>query len=123
MKSPWTLWTLDEALALVRLWQPSAHVAGWHLALAGGVLNHGISTHDLDIVVMKFRGVDGAAAHPVADVLQKFQALLPGLSDPIDRATRPVDGPQPPSASSDAEHPIWQASYDDKAIEFFIYGN
>ncbi len=45
-------WTLDQALNLIRLLQPTAFEAGYHLNLGGGVLNHGKSNNDLDILAM-----------------------------------------------------------------------
>lgn len=45
-----THWTLDEALALIRLLQPETRRFGYHLCLAGGVLNKGWSAKDLDLV-------------------------------------------------------------------------
>lgn len=45
-------WTLDQALTLIRQLQPTAFEAGYHLNLGGGVLNHGKSNNDLDILAM-----------------------------------------------------------------------
>lgn len=46
------MWQHDESVELIRKIQPFAHHAGYHLGLAGGVLNVGHSRHDLDIIVM-----------------------------------------------------------------------
>ena len=46
------IWTLDSALQLIRNLQPGCEERGWYLALAGGVLNKGHSTGDLDLVAM-----------------------------------------------------------------------
>lgn len=46
------MWTLDEAVKLIRNLQPKAHKLGYHLALAGGVLNNGTSDKDLDILAV-----------------------------------------------------------------------
>jgi len=44
------LWTLDRALTLARMLERLAAASGWHVALAGGVLIRGMSSHDLDLV-------------------------------------------------------------------------
>lgn len=46
------MWQHDDSVDLIRKLQPFAHHAGYHLGLAGGVLNVGHSRHDLDILVM-----------------------------------------------------------------------
>lgn len=50
------VWTLDEALAQIRALQPVVRPLGFHLALAGGVLNKGESRKDLDVVVLPLAG-------------------------------------------------------------------
>ena len=49
---PGTKWTLENAIELIRLLQPTAHAHGYHLALAGGILNFGYSDKDVDIVAL-----------------------------------------------------------------------
>ena len=44
------MWTLDDALTLIRQHQPLALKADCNLGLAGGVLNTGASTNDLDVL-------------------------------------------------------------------------
>jgi hypothetical protein len=51
-----TRWTLTNALATIRAFQFKALQLGYHLALAGGVLNKGQSEKDLDIVVLPLDG-------------------------------------------------------------------
>lgn len=46
------MWSLDDAITFARELQPNANAAGWFIALAGGVLNRGSSSHDLDIVAV-----------------------------------------------------------------------
>ena len=46
------MWTLDEALTLIREHQAFARECDYNLALAGGVLNTGQSTNDLDILAV-----------------------------------------------------------------------
>lgn len=48
------MWTLDEALTLIRQIQPNLHVSRWHVALGGGVLNKGQSQKDLDLYFLPF---------------------------------------------------------------------
>ena len=44
------MWELDQALSLTRVLNQLLNTKGWHVALAGGVLNKGSSEHDLDLV-------------------------------------------------------------------------
>jgi hypothetical protein len=47
-----TRWTLENSVELIRILQPLAHQHGYHLALAGGILNKGYSEKDLDVVAL-----------------------------------------------------------------------
>lgn len=47
-------WNLEEGLSLVRAIQPGAKGYGFHVALAGGVLNKGTSDKDIDLVFLPF---------------------------------------------------------------------
>jgi hypothetical protein len=42
-------WTFDDALPLIRAVQPVVRRFGYHVCLGGGVLNKGVSDHDLDL--------------------------------------------------------------------------
>lgn len=44
------VWTLDDAIAVIRELEPVASKAGYHLGITGGVLYRGYSKKDLDIV-------------------------------------------------------------------------
>lgn len=46
------MWTLPYALEVVRRVEPFMAEAGWHVAMGGGVLHRGSSSHDLDIVLV-----------------------------------------------------------------------
>lgn len=46
------MWTLDDALEFINIYQKAAMANGWYLALAGGVLNRGYSNNDLDLVAV-----------------------------------------------------------------------
>lgn len=54
------LWTLDDALPVVRSLNIALSEVGWCVALGGGVLNKGWSYHDLDLVLVPF---DSTKAH------------------------------------------------------------
>ena len=45
------MWELVEALEVIRSLEKRISKVGWHVALAGGVLERGASDHDLDLVV------------------------------------------------------------------------
>lgn len=47
------MWTLEEALYLIRRLQPKVFLHGYNLCLGGSVLNKGFSTKDLDLYVMR----------------------------------------------------------------------
>ncbi len=44
--------TIDDALHLVRSIQDKVMASGYYLALAGGCLNKGVSTNDIDLVAV-----------------------------------------------------------------------
>jgi hypothetical protein len=50
------MWTLKEALTLVRTLQPKLWQRSYHMALGGGVLNRGDSHKDLDLYIFPFNG-------------------------------------------------------------------
>lgn len=49
------VWTLRHAASFIAALQPIASEQGFHLALAGGVLNKGASQNDLDIILCPYR--------------------------------------------------------------------
>lgn len=69
-------WYLADALRLVQRLQAVAWPLGWHIALGGGVLNHGYSDKDLDLYVLPIyrEGVKDELAVLTALV----GALMPG---------------------------------------------
>ena len=69
-------WTLDAALEWVRERQPVMMRNGWYLALAGGVLNRGRSTNDLDLVAMPRRKTSNMQFIELLGV--KFAEDVPG---------------------------------------------
>jgi len=50
------MWNLDEAVHYLRCMNADAKRFGWCFALGGGVLNHGYSKKDLDIVAIPYHG-------------------------------------------------------------------
>lgn len=50
------MWTIEEGLAEIQMLQREARAVGFHLCLAGGVINTMRSNHDLDIVAIPLVG-------------------------------------------------------------------
>lgn len=63
------MWTLLDALQLVRAIQPELKPLQWHVALGGGVLNIGQSDKDLDLYVLGFNGNGLEPTSPVTELL------------------------------------------------------
>lgn len=53
-----TMWTLDQALELVRRIQSVIKKYNYHVALGGGVLNRGTSTKDLDLYFLPINSLE-----------------------------------------------------------------
>lgn len=64
------MWTLDEALALIRKMQPEIRRFNYHVALGGGVLNKGRSDKDLDLYFIPF-SEEGPRANDLRDYLSE----------------------------------------------------
>ena len=47
------MWTLDQAVVVVRRLQRDVHALGYHVTLGGGVLNNGESDKDLDLFILR----------------------------------------------------------------------
>ncbi len=102
------MWGFKDAIGLIRAVQPLAHLAGYHLALAGGVLNKGESNHDLDIIVMPMnRAEDGRSLDRVWRAFDfvgvKRLDLLNGWY-PIAKGRT-----------------IYRGYFEDRQIDFFVY--
>jgi hypothetical protein len=103
-----TWWSLEQALTLIRTVQPFAQHAGYHLALAGGVLNRGSSHHDLDIVVMPLRDDRNRSLNGL------WRAFgLCGVEQISDL------GPHYPHES---HRTLWRGFMGGKVIDLFVYG-
>lgn len=59
------MWTLDEALDLIRRIQPKLKPLGYHVCLGGGVLNIGSSEKDLDLFFVPLTNVDRPELDPL----------------------------------------------------------
>lgn len=70
-------WTLDEALELIRSIQPIVMDCGYYIALAGGVLNNGMSKNDLDLVAVP-RPFTGSNT----DLLRYFGRIFKQIKEP-----------------------------------------
>lgn len=63
------IWTHDEALLAIRVLQPKIKPLGFHVALAGGVLNHGSSEKDLDLVFLPLTNDEAPVLTPLMTLL------------------------------------------------------
>lgn len=75
------MWTIEEALTQVFLeLQHPANEVHYYLALAGGVLNHGSSNHDLDIIAMP--RIVGANPKRLLEIFQdKYKMTFDGRTE------------------------------------------
>lgn len=69
------LWTLDQALEVIRALQPLARELEYHITLGGGVLNAGTSEKDADLFFLKLNGFDPEPG--------KLMELLVGVFGPL----------------------------------------
>lgn len=101
------LWTIGEALQLVRLMQPLSRAYGYHLAMGGGVLNNGESTKDLDFY---FLPLDNEGATDIAG-LQKWLTTILGSGEDIND---PKYGPSENYAAK------WKFNNNGKRVDVFV---
>lgn len=80
------MWTLEEALSLVRELQPKLHLIQYHVTLGGGTLNCGYSRKDLDLFIIPF---DSGSPHKVIAVLKDVL----GESRPMTTDTNYAESP------------------------------
>ncbi len=64
------MWTLDQSLVLIRRMQRSLFPLGFHVALAGGVLNNGESIKDLDLVFIPLTNEEAPDAIKLLEYLE-----------------------------------------------------
>lgn len=103
------MWGLSDALEVIRPLQFKALQFGFHLALAGGVLNKGMSHNDLDIIVMP---LDSAKL----DYFDKFLAVAEKYLG--ERTT--IDKSQPHS-SPDGENLYRFTDAQGRIVDLLIY--
>lgn len=130
-------WTLDEALRLVRGLQGEVKKFGFHLCLGGGVLNTGLSHHDVDLyflplgntevgkvddLVVWLEGLWGTGV-PLGEGTTKSPKTRMSFSDFI-RQTDPTLVPPPPPKKvyppSDVYRKRLAFQREDGRIEVFI---
>ena|ERR1017187_7973554 len=75
------MWTLDEALMIVRSLQPDLKPLEWHVVLGGGVLNTGVSDKDLDLYILGFNGAILQNVAPVLVLLSSRFGIASQITD------------------------------------------
>jgi hypothetical protein len=73
------MWTLDEALEVIRALQPITRDYSYHLALGGGVLNKGTSDKDLDLYFLPLDNGSETKPNELAAYLDEIW----GVGEPI----------------------------------------
>ena len=109
-------WYLADALLLVRKLQAAVWPLGWHVALGGGVLNHGYSDKDLDIYVLPIYDEE-RFPRGIQNTEELGVALLDVFSDgPINNVPASLIGAEP--------HECFQVSaayaYENKRVDVFV---
>lgn len=74
---PRHLWYLCDAQLLIRQLQEVAWPLGWHIALGGGVLNHGYSDKDVDIYALPIYSQEGKLADELEILSRLIMVLNP----------------------------------------------
>lgn len=74
------MWTLNNALPFIQELAPKIRALDYHLCLAGGVLNKGYSTYDLDLWFLPLTN-GGSSPQKVVDLLQGELGPLTPLWD------------------------------------------
>jgi hypothetical protein len=78
------MWGLSDALALIREIQPEIHALGFHVCLAGGVLNKGYSEKDLDLVFVPLTNETKGDADDITSwCFKRWGGRKDNLSDPV----------------------------------------
>lgn len=81
------MWTLNQALELVRRIQPLVRPFNYHIAIGGGVLNNGHSDKDLDLYFIPF-----SEQGPDPEGLRTFLGTVIGVEYNLGGpAVRPAD--------------------------------
>lgn len=105
-------WYRSDADALIRNIQATVWPLGWHVALGGGVLNHGYSNNDLDLYLLPIYNRPECASEiaVLTKVASKFFDSQHPLSEPV--------------TSFDTTHECFKYSVrlyaDQKPVEIFV---
>ena len=110
------MWTLDQALQVVRQLQPRCHAIKYHVALGGGVLNRGESHNDLDLFFLPFGDTDEPPDH--AAVRELTQEL--GTEYPLGGGPKRAGAPEYPNQERTFKSRYTYWTYDNKRIDVFI---
>lgn len=87
------LWTLEQALIVVRFLQPLIRTAHYHLALGGGIINAGQSNKDIDLYFLPLENLpDNKEAEPQAKMKGLLDAIY-GEGQPLIHAEYGEPGP------------------------------
>ena len=105
------VWTIEEAYELIRRIQPDLKPLGFHVALAGGVLNLGYSAKDLDLVFLPLTNDKAPAIFPLLTYLN----IVLGFANTYEDSGMSHD-PNPYSPYRDQ----WQYPFGGKRIDVFI---
>lgn len=102
------MWTLLEALDLVRRIQTHLKPMQYHVLLGGGVLNNGKSEKDLDLYVVPF---GGQKSTPMAILSALYEILGPGV---------PLSGDDYPHGGLAPWREAFKYTLNGKRIDVFI---
>lgn len=78
------MWTLDEALEIIRELQPQLREMGYHCLLGGGVLNTGVSDKDLDLFFIPLNQHDSTPFAIVEFLGQQLGSFAVSIRDSPD---------------------------------------
>lgn len=107
------MWTIEEGLELIRQMQRALKPLGFHVALAGGVLNTGKSLKDLDLVFLPLTHDEAPDVEQLVDYVKAFIGVVT-----IDPEEMPSHKPNPysPYRHQEALHTL----DDNRRIDIFV---
>lgn len=83
------MWTLDQALDLIRDLQPDVRALSYHVTLGGGVLNTGQSEKDLDLWFIPLNDHE-SNPRSIMELLMTCMTLKRALRDGPDYGTESI---------------------------------
>lgn len=98
-------WFLDEALTLIRHFQPLFEVKGWHLGLTGSVLYRFESHKDLDLIVYPHKRTEQTKPDDALEVIKSLGFTLVEHRD---------------HRHYNDSKTVYQFTYNNKRIDMFI---